>query len=439
MPQFKGSFLPPSRPRPAPRLPLCWVFLLLCLLFAPAALAAPNPPIRTALIVQGPDEGQNRLVKNQLDQALNLLSGIRAVDAYRLDDKAEGWMHRDFPPAERPKWARQLHCDVLYLIRIQSVDKLWQVELEHYDGRLGKSSAVARPEPFAPARLAPDLFATLLARFKIQAPAAQKPALDKLFAYQPESQALRASALLAIARGDLAPALERLDQALKLSPAQAGLLLERGDLKALSGDFAGAIEGFSAALEAIPAWPEALYLRALAQARLGRYDLCERDLESAYRIKSEFNPELAYLLGKSALEKQSAASIQALAYFKQSVLSDSGFAPGYQSIGQWYLEQHFTTEALKNFELGFKSDPDPETLYGLLTARSIALTSLSTKHTAESLTGLTQAINLAPAKPLAWYLRGLDWAILGNCPKARFDWSKACKLGQGEACKQHCP
>ncbi|HEY9842926.1 MAG: tetratricopeptide repeat protein [Candidatus Sericytochromatia bacterium] len=412
-------------------------FLLLILMFCagllPAAADGKKPPVRVALILQADPEyeGQARLLLGQLAPSLDLLPELRVLDVRELDRRLPGWPTQ---AQDLPRWARELGCGIVYLIRLNPHPDGWLASLEHYDAADGRSSAEFSLGPLPAERLAPALYKTLLTRFKLSQTPARQQIVDKLLAYQAESQSLRASAHLAMVRGEFTQALAELDQAMGLEPANPGLYLERAHARGELQDMNGAIADVNAALKLSPAWPDALYQRGLAWGLLREYDRVVQDLEAAYRVDPWYRPELPLLLGQHA--RDSGGMKRAQAYFEQAVAIDPEFAAGLQALGHWWLLQNAPARALPFFERGFKANPDPDIRYDLLTARSIALTSL--KRNPESITDLTAAINLAPDKPLAWYLRGLSWAIGGQCPKARYDWNKACGMGMAEACLQTC-
>jgi uncharacterized protein (TIGR02466 family) len=104
-----------------------------------------------------------------------------------------------------------------------------------------------------------------------------------------------------------------------------------GAARALSaGDAAGALSAAERALKASPGHPEALHLRALAFAAVGRFDAAIADFEAAARIHPQRHAILSNLGNALADSGRTADAIDA---YRRAVAFNPSFADGWYNLG----------------------------------------------------------------------------------------------------------
>ncbi len=152
------------------------------------------------------------------------------------------------------------------------------------------------------------------------------------------SQALGARALIAVNAGQTAEALELLDRAVEADPDDPEIRYQRGVVRARSGDNNGAIEDLQHALELRPYFPtaalelgialvdadraseaeapllqaqqvpaldsQASFYLALAELRIGRYELAQTNLERARKADPSLNTAADYYEGVIAFRRR---------------------------------------------------------------------------------------------------------------------------------------
>jgi tetratricopeptide (TPR) repeat protein len=85
-------------------------------------------------------------------------------------------------------------------------------------------------------------------------------------------------------QGKVEDAFERCNKALEADPAYANALWKRGQLYAAQGDWEAALADYTGAVEADSSWPWYYYLRAGALAELGRTAEAQADLARALEL-----------------------------------------------------------------------------------------------------------------------------------------------------------
>jgi tetratricopeptide (TPR) repeat protein len=95
--------------------------------------------------------------------------------------------------------------------------------------------------------------------------------------------AIRGSAYRA--RGELKPALQDYDQAVKLDPHDADLWFRRGVAHGMLGDADRAIDDFDQAIKLVPDHVGALYSRGLTYSNKGRWARAIKDYDQAIKLR----------------------------------------------------------------------------------------------------------------------------------------------------------
>ncbi|MBV8655130.1 MAG: tetratricopeptide repeat protein, partial [Candidatus Eremiobacteraeota bacterium] len=131
-----------------------------------------------------------------------------------------------------------------------------------------------------------------------------------------------------IARGDLRDARAAADRYVALAPESARALYSRGIVALQSGDAATARDDFGKLLHANPSYAVAHYDLALAEERLDRYDLAERELRSALALAPAY-ARARFALGVVLLREGEHA--EARSAFAQA-LADAAGDPALQNI-----------------------------------------------------------------------------------------------------------
>ena len=202
-----------------------------------------------------------------------------------------------------------------------------------------------------------------------------------------------------MAKGELDRAEAELDRLARAYPRSAAVLGQRGILRGLRKDPAGARRFFEQALEADPGSVEAV-------AGLVALDIAAKQPEAARRRVDAPVSQPGATLAMQMLAARTYVAVgdrrAAEAMFRRVIARDPNYLPAYSALGQLYVAERRLDEALAEFDALAKRDPKP---VAALTFAGIILQMQG--RTAEARERYERAVQLDPnaavaANNLAW-------------------------------------
>lgn len=263
--------------------------------------------------------------------------------------------------------------------------------------------------------------------------------------------------------GDIEPAIEAYNEAIRIYPAYARAYLERGNvyLKVDSADRAladyskvielkpeelladaylnrglvynkyldkhfDAIKDFTEALRLKPQWKEAYYNRAVAYENVKRLPQAIQDYQTL--LKNDPNYVDAYNnLGIIYLDQKKYAD--ALKQFQKAVDINPQFALGYANIALTHVRTENYDQALKNYDKAIELNPkDPVSYHD----RGFIYNDIRKDYT-KALSDFTQAIALRPNYGNAYYNRALTYYNMNKYNEAIADFGEAIRINPKDA------
>jgi tetratricopeptide (TPR) repeat protein len=149
-------------------------------------------------------------------------------------------------------------------------------------------------------------------------------------------------------------AIEALNQALKSNPASFAAHFNRGEALTLKGDFKAALENYKEAVHLRPDLEPFRLALAAAYGRAG--DLASAEKEYIALMTTSVGSEAARNLG--VLYRDSGDSTKAMAYFEQAGRMRTVFPELHHDIGILYLKRQMIKEAIEQFEITLRDQPD---------------------------------------------------------------------------------
>ena len=215
-------------------------------------------------------------------------------------------------------------------------------------------------------------------------------------------------------------ALQDLNKAIEIDPANAFAYNNRGILFKSRGLLDLAMQDFNKAIELDPGYAKALYHRALIYAARGRPDLAIRDCSYAIELDPQF-AEACFFCGNVHLDKgQLDLAIRDLS---KAIELNPRYAYAYNNRGAAYAAKGQLDLAMKDFNQAIELDPKYVRPYvgrgGIFSARGQL--DLAMKD-------FNKAIELNPNYAQAYYNRGLLYKTKGQLELAQKDFQKAAEL-----------
>ena len=158
-------------------------------------------------------------------------------------------------------------------------------------------------------------FQDALARFQHGDSAGAEQMLDALLAREPKhAQALQLLAAVRHGRGDIEGALDAVERALALAPADPGLAFNRAAMLSVLGRHLECLQAIEIVLRSAPRDPEALLLKGVSQAACGDHALALASFDAARLDRAELHARRAgSLLALERFDEALAAAENALA------------------------------------------------------------------------------------------------------------------------------
>ncbi len=213
--------------------------------------------------------------------------------------------------------------------------------------------------------------------------------------------------------GDYAGAVAAFDAALAIDPAVAGGWMNRASARARAGDPKGALEDFERALELAPDDPMLLVNRAGVRAMLNDFDGALADLDRAVALA----PDDAFARSHRGLMLNiHGRNEEAIVDLDRAIELGGGDARVYDVRGTTRLELGDRAGAIADFRAAIAIDPRHA-----LPWRDLAVASLEVDDVDEALVSVARALELAPGDPTALFVRGRARAAKGNLAGAEAD------------------
>ena len=203
-----------------------------------------------------------------------------------------------------------------------------------------------------------------------------------------------------------ASSIDDLTTALELDPTNAGLLIRRGQVYAITDDQKSAILDFSRAIKIDRRNHLARYYRAQARVKSGQYDRAQRDVQKAIRIDS-LQPAYHHLLAKIYLQNDRPE--QVVLSLDRSILLDSTDVSAFKLRGDVQAKRKNYFSAVSDYTRALELDPSLTELL-LLRAQTLA----KADKPREAIEDFEMALTRDPQLPKAYSGRALALASLGE-------------------------
>ena len=202
-------------------------------------------------------------------------------------------------------------------------------------------------------------------------------------------------------QGDNEQALDKFNQALKLSPGHAFAYNERGTIYRKQGRYKQAISDHSKAIELQPDYPYAYYGRGIAYADSGDYEQAISD----YSKTIELNPSYSFAYyGRGLAYADSGNLEQAVSDYSKTIELKPGYTYAYYSRGLAYTDSGDYQQAIADYSKAIELNPGYTYAYY---GRGLAHAGANTPP--QAIADFTKAIELAPDFAGAYLDRGLAY------------------------------
>ncbi len=196
--------------------------------------------------------------------------------------------------------------------------------------------------------------------------------------------------------------------------------LIRGYLKAVLGDYKGAIADYTQAIRLKPGFALAYAGRGYAKEKLGQHSTAISDFDTAIRLQPDYAP--AYF-NRGVARRNLGQHAAAISDYDTTIRLQPDYAPAYfnRGVARRNLGQHST--AISDYDTAIRLQPDYADAY---LSRGLAKTNLGQYSAAIS--DYDTAIRLQPDYARAYASRGLAKTNLGQYSAAISDYDTAIRL-----------
>ncbi|MBA4445129.1 tetratricopeptide repeat protein [Cylindrospermopsis raciborskii CS-506_C] len=221
--------------------------------------------------------------------------------------------------------------------------------------------------------------------------------------------------------GDYKGAIDDYTQAIEISPELASVYYERGGARRELGDYKGAIDDYTQAIKISPELASVYYERGGARRELGDYKGAIDDYTQAIKI----SPELASVYYERGGARRELGDYKgAIDDYTQAIEISPEFASAYYDRGGVRRKLRDYKGAIDDYTQTIKTDP--ESAFLAYYERGGARRELGDYKGA--IDDYTQAIEISPEFASAYYERGFARRELGDENGAGFDFQRASDL-----------
>ncbi len=225
-------------------------------------------------------------------------------------------------------------------------------------------------------------------------------------------------------KGELDIALADLNEAIRLGPPRAGVLISRGITWSFKHDYDRAVADYSEAIRLDPQFAAAYSNRGDALSAKGEYDKAIADYDQALRL----DPQVAmtyygrgYALGAKRAYDQSIADLT------EAIRLDPQLAEAYALRGAAWKEKEEYDKAITDLGQAIRHD---QRSAGAYYVRGLCWS--YKKENEKAIADFDQAIRLNPQGGSAYHNRGLVWGEKREYDKAIADFSEGIRLDPGD-------